>query len=61
MCVCAVVLGVQNRDTKGVPAVGDKVVNASWAGALSSEGAAGASGRTRGLAFTLLQTWEVAA
>lgn len=45
MCVC-VGLGVQNLDTKGVPAASDEVVNAAGAGALSGEGAAGVSGRT---------------
>lgn len=60
MCVC-VGLGVQNLDTKGVPAASDKLVNAARAGALSSEGAARTSGRTQGLTFSLLWTLEVSA
>ncbi len=52
-------LGVQNLDTKGVPAASDKLVNAAGAGALSSEGAARTSGRTQGLTFSLLWTLEV--
>lgn len=47
-------LGVQNLDTKGVPAASDEAVNGAGAGgALSSEGAARTSGRTRGLTFSL--------
>lgn len=46
-------LGVQNLDTKGVPAASDEVVNAAGAVALSSEGAARTSGRMRGVTFSL--------
>lgn len=66
MCVClcmrgCVGLGMQNLDTKGVPAASDEVVNAAGAGALSSEGAAGTRGRTCRLTFSPLWTLEIAA
>ena len=47
VCVCVCVgLGVQNLDTKGVPAASDEDVNAAGVGALSTVGAAGTSTRT---------------
>lgn len=58
MSVC-VVLGVQNLDTKGVPAVNDEIANAAEAVALGGEGAVGPSGRTQRLTFIPLSTIKV--
>lgn len=52
-CAC-VGLGVQNLDTKGVPAASDEVVNAAGAGPPRGEGAAGTKWKDTRSTFSLL-------